>query len=94
MKNLVPIITALTLVGSPASCAGIDSRLYSCQGLQSLIAGQGFVFISEATFGDTAVASAYYCGGGDRLRPRSVATVDNPACPVNYCEAYTSGKDN
>ena len=88
------LTVAILLAAAPAGAAGIDSRLYSCAALQSLIAADGFVFISQPAFGDFAVASAYYCGGGDVLQVRSVPTADAPECPINYCEAYTSGKDN
>ena len=72
----------------PAYAAGIDSRAYTCSELHFLIAAQRFVFISQATFGDFVVASAYYCGGGEVVEDRSVATRDLPECPVNYCRAY------
>ncbi len=94
MRRLAPIVGAILCAAAPAGAAGVDSRAYTCAGLQSLIAAQGFVFISAATFGDFAVASTYYCGGGDKLETRSVATSDNPECSINYCNAYTSGKDN
>ncbi len=93
MKNLT-LIAALLLASAPAGAAGIDSRVYSCTALHSLIAAQGFVFISQPAFGDFAVAGAYYCSGGDKIQTRSVPTADTPECPINYCEAYTSGKDN
>jgi hypothetical protein len=88
------LIAAIVLAAAPAAAAGVDSRLSSCAALHSLIAAQGFVFISQPAFGDFAVASAYYCGGGDKVQTRSVPTSDTPDCPINYCEAYTSGKDN
>ena len=94
MKNVVLIVASLVFLSCPAAAAGIDSRAYSCTALQSLIAGQGFVFISAATFGDIVVANASYCGGGDVFQLRSVATSDRPECPVNYCAAYTSSEQN
>lgn len=93
MKN-VALIAAILLGAAPAGAAGIDSRAYSCAALHSLIAANGFVFISQPAFGDFAVASGYFCGGGDKLQVRSVPTADTPECPINYCNAYTSGKDN
>lgn len=83
-------VTTLLVMGSAAlsvsaSAAGIDSRTYSCANLQSLIATQGFVFISQPVFGDFVVASAYYCGGGQVMQLRSVPTLDNAQCLVNYC---------
>jgi hypothetical protein len=77
---------------APAAAAGVDSRAYTCAGLQSLIAAQGFVFISQATFGDFVVANRSYCSGGDVLERRSVATSDNPECLVNYCVSRSFGK--
>lgn len=84
---------ALALV-IPAYAAGIDSRAYTCSDLHSLIATQRFVFISQATFGDFVVSSAYYCGGGEIFEVRSVATRDLPECPVNYCSGFTSSEQN
>ena len=75
-----------------AYAAGIDSRAYTCADLHSLIRAQGFVFISQPTFGDFVVASAYYCGGGDKIETRSVATRDQPECLVNYCNSFASGE--
>ncbi len=94
MKILLVIVAAMALAGTPAIAAGIDSRLYSCAALHSLVAAQGFVFISQATFGDFVVANASYCGGGDVMQTRSVATADQPECVVNYCNAYTSSEGN
>jgi hypothetical protein len=71
--------------GSSAVAAGVDSRAYSCAGLQSLVAAHGFVFISQATFGDFVVANVSYCAGAEVLELRSVATSDRAECPVNYC---------
>lgn len=70
---------------SPAAAAGIDSRAYTCAGLQSLIAARGFVFISQATFGDFVVADRSQCSGVEIVELRSVATSDNAQCLVNYC---------
>ena len=88
MKKLAAIMGAMAL-SSAASAAGVDLRGYSCAGLQSLIAAQGFVFISQATFGDFVVADVTYCsgagGGAGGIQLRSVPTSDNPQCLVNYC---------
>lgn len=84
---------ALALV-LPADAAGIDSRNYTCADLHTLIVTQHFVFISQATFGDFVVASAYYCGGGEIFEVRSVATRDQPECLVNHCRAFTSSEQN
>jgi hypothetical protein len=75
-----------------ASAAGVDSRSYTCSGLHSLIAAHGFVFISQATFGDFVVANRSYCSGDDVLERRSVATSDSPECPVNYCVSRNGGE--
>ncbi len=77
--------------GSPAFANGIDSRTYTCVGLQSLIVAQRFVFISQATFGDFVVADVSYCQGGSALELRTVATSDLPECPVNYCVSRGMG---
>jgi hypothetical protein len=79
-------------ISSVASAAGIDSRSYTCGDLQSLVASKGFVFISQATFGDFVVASASYCPGGNDLQTRSVATRDNAQCLVNYCVSPEIGR--
>lgn len=92
--KILTFIVSVMALNSPAYAAGIDSRAYTCVGLQSLIASQGFVFISQATFGDFVVANASSCGGGDVLELRSVATSDRPECTVNYCRARTSGTGN
>lgn len=88
------LIAVVLVAAAPAGAARIDSRLYSCAALQSLIAARGYVFISQPAFGDFVVSGAYYCGGGDRIATRSVPTSDTPDCAINYCEPYTSGKDN
>jgi len=93
VKGLALIIGAL-VVSSAASAAGIDSRTYSCADLQTLIAAKGFVFISQATFGDFVVANDSYCQSGGFLQSRSVATRDNPECLVNYCISRSSGSGN
>jgi hypothetical protein len=81
-------------VNAPGAAAGIDSRLYSCAALQSLVASQGFVFISSPAFGDFVVANASYCSGGARVQLRSVPTADQPECLVNYCVPSTSMGSN
>jgi hypothetical protein len=84
MKILALIIAAMTF-SAPAFANGVDSRAYTCAGLQALIAQHGFVFISQATFGDFVVANRSFCSGPDILETRSVLTSDNPECLVNYC---------
>jgi len=83
MKKFV--ITAVAMVFSSAFAAGIDSRTYTCSGLRGLVAAKGFVYIG-IPFQGFAVAGANFCAGGERLESRSVATSDNPACAVPYCE--------
>ena len=91
MKILTLVIAALTLGSVSAVANGIDSRAYSCPGLQSLIAQHGFVFISQATFGDFVVANRAFCAGVDILETRSVPTSETPECPVNYCVSRGMG---
>ena len=88
------LVGLLVLAAAPAPAAGIDSRLDGCTQLHALIAAQGFVFISQPTFGDFVVANASFCGGGDVIETRSVATADQPECLVNYCNAYTSSESH
>lgn len=85
MKWHALITLAALAFSTAASAAGIDSRTYTCGNLQSLIAAQGFVFISQPVFGDFVVSSSYYCGSGQMVQLRSVPTLDNPQCLVNYC---------
>jgi hypothetical protein len=94
MKSLALIIAAMTLnvcANVSASANGIESRAYTCVGLQSFVAAHGFVFISQATFGDFVVGNRSFCGGGDILQTRSVATSDTPECLVNYCVSREMG---
>ena len=84
-ERLALIALAAIVLSAAASAAGIDSRGLTCANLQSLITARGFVFISQPTFGDFVVSSDYYCGGGEVLQLRSVPTIDNPQCLVNYC---------
>ena len=84
MKALM-IAAAVVACGSAAFAAGIDSRTYTCAGLHALIAQRGFVYIG-IPFQGFVVSGATFCSGDERLEPRSVATSDNPQCPVPYCE--------
>jgi hypothetical protein len=84
MKRLIAFIAAATFATS-AWAAGIDSRTYTCDALHALITAKGFVFISQATFGDFVVANRSFCSGGSHIQLRSVATGDNPECIINYC---------
>jgi hypothetical protein len=84
MKHLV-IAASVAVLGSSALAAGIDSRAYSCGGLHALIAQQGFVYIG-VPFQGFVVSGARFCSGNERLESRSVATSDNPQCPVPFCE--------
>jgi len=88
MRQSMKILAAITAVvlSATANAAGIDSRIYRCADLHNLIASRGFVFISQPAFGDFVVAGPYYCGGGQKLRLRSLPTFDRPECAVNYCE--------
>jgi hypothetical protein len=84
VTRLLALLAAFAC-SSAASAAGIDSRTYSCDALHALIAARGFVFISQATFGDFVVASQSYCPGDSHIQWRSVAAADNPECLINYC---------
>ena len=97
MKQLALIIMAAMGLISSASAAGIDSRTVTCDELQSLIAARGFIFISQATFGDFVVANSSYCQGqgvGTFLQTRTVATSDRPECIVYYCVGRPTGSAN
>jgi hypothetical protein len=85
-KPIVIVIFVTAILGTAANAAGIDSRTYRCADLHALVLARGFVFISEPAFGDFVVSGPYYCTGGQRLRLRSVPTLDRPECTVNYCE--------
>ena len=84
MRRLALILGTI-VISLPAVAAGIDSRLYTCADLQSQIAARRFLFISQATFGDFAVADVSVCSGGQIVERRSVATRDSADCPINYC---------
>jgi len=90
-KRLALMVMAAMVVTASASAAGIGSRAYTCPNLQALIAARGFVFISQPVFGDFVVARGYYCGSGQMVQVRSVPTVDNPLCLVNYCVGRERG---
>ena len=76
-----------------AFAAGIDSRTYTCAALQSMVTAQHFIFINNPNFEDFVVANVSYCGGGGgaSLRLRSVPTIDNAECLVNYCRIIGGG---
>ena len=84
-KRFVLIVAAAMTLASPGFAAGIDSRAYTCAGLQALVAARGFVFVGNPDFQDFIVSNGYYCSGNERTEPRSVVTSDNPQCPVQYC---------
>jgi hypothetical protein len=86
------VIVAVLAFSASASAAGIESRAYTCSGLQSLIAAKGFVYIG-IPFQGFAVSGANFCAGDERLESRSVATSDSPACTVPYCETRP-GQEN
>ena len=88
MRRRLPwlaVIVGAILLGRAAHAAGVESRSYSCAGLQALIAAQRYVFINNPDFEDTVVADASSFASGGRLQVRSVPTTDRPECPVNYC---------
>jgi hypothetical protein len=86
IKSFALVLGAMAISAS-AFAAGINSRAYTCAGLQSLIAARGFIFINNPDFQDFVVDNASSCGGGGsaQLQRRSVPTVDGPECAVNYC---------
>lgn len=85
-------ITFGTLPGTPGFAAGIDSRAYTCAGLEAAIAANRFVFINTPGFGDFAVADHSSCSFSDVIQRRTVPTTDSPECPVNYCRPPTESK--
>jgi hypothetical protein len=92
LTEALAAVVSIAALCPPASAAGIDSRTYTCAGLHALIAERGFVFISQATFGDFVVARRTYCSDGEVIELRSVATSDNPECLVNYCVSREPGR--
>ena len=90
MKSFALMLAAMAF-GSSALAAGVDSRAYTCAGLQALIAANRFVFINYPGYDDFAVADASSCSGSDVLQRRSVPTSDAPECPVNYCRPASRG---
>jgi hypothetical protein len=75
----------MLVLGSPASAAGVDSRSYSCAGLQALVRQHGFVFLNNPDFEDFVVAGQEQCGSATIVQWGSVPATDNPQCLVNYC---------
>ena len=90
MKGWALFVAAVS-VTSPAFAAGVDSRAYTCLQLQSLVAANRFVFINNPSFEDFVVANASYCSASEIVQLRSVPTIDNPQCIVNYCRARGGG---
>ena len=85
LKYLTFVVAIPMIFASSGFAAGVDSRAYTCAGLQALVATKGFVFIGNPEFQDFIVAGEYYCSGNERMDLRSIATSDNPQCPVQYC---------
>ena len=85
VKHLAIVVAVSIFFASSGFAAGVDSRAYTCAGLQALVAAKGFVFIGNPDFQDFVVAGEYYCSSNERIDLRSVATSDNPQCPVQYC---------
>jgi len=78
-------------INAPAFAAGVDSRNYSCGGLQALIRQHGFVFLGNPDFQDFVVAGQYQCGSASIVQWRSVPTNDQPECIVNFCVGGRGG---
>jgi hypothetical protein len=93
-SRVIGLLLGALIFSFPAFAAGIDSRTYTCAGLQALITAKGFVFISAPAFGDFVVANVSSCSGSGKIQLRSVATTDNPECVVNYCIPDTSFGSN
>src|SRR5690242_20519834 len=93
MKRFAPIAAAAAIFASSAYAAGIDSRAYTCGGLQAVIAANRFVFINTPGFGDFAVADRSYCSASDIIQRRTVLTSDAAECPVNYCRPPSETPD-
>lgn len=92
MKGFALVVAAMAF-GSSAFAAGVDSRNYTCAGLQSLISANRFVFINNPTFDDFVVVDHSYCSGSgtDIIQRRTVPTSDYPECIVNYCKEIGGG---
>jgi hypothetical protein len=82
----VALALAVMALGHSAFAAGIDSRAYSCPQLQGLIATYRFVFINNPNFDDFVVADQSQCSFSQIVIRRTVPTIDNPECIVNYCK--------
>ena len=85
MKRVALVLVVMAL-GSSAFAAGIDSRAFSCFQLQGAIAAYRFVFINNPNFDDFAVADHSQCSFSQIVIRRTVPTIDNPECIVNYCK--------
>jgi len=86
IKKLILTLSAIGISsGALAGGLAVDSHPYTCPALQSLIAAQGYVYIANPNFMDNVVANASFCSGDERAQVRSVPTIDNPQCLVNYC---------
>jgi hypothetical protein len=85
--RVIAYVLALAVFGSSTFAAGINSRVYSCAGLQGMIAARGFAYIGNPNFQDFVVSGPQFCSGSDRIELRSVATSDNPECAVRHCSS-------
>ena len=91
MKPIVLTIAALAFAPA-AFAAGIDSRAYACPQLQGLVAAYRFIFINNPNFDDFVVADVSSCSGSQIIIRRTVPTIDNPECIVNYCRPPSEGR--
>ena len=82
----VALLLAVMALGPSAIAAGIDSRAFTCPQLQGTIETYRFVFINNPDFDDFAVADQSYCSFSDIVIRRTVPTIGNPECVVNYCK--------
>ena len=91
MKRFALVLAAMAF-GPSALAAGVDSRAYTCPGLQALIAANRFVFINTPGFDDFVVADQSLCTFSNIMIRRTVPTIDNPECIVNYCRPPSESK--
>jgi hypothetical protein len=73
-RSLLSVALALALFSSSARAAGVDSRVYTCDGLHALLGANRFVFINYPTFMEFVVDNGSYCSAGEMIGLRSAPT--------------------
>jgi hypothetical protein len=73
-RSLLSVALALALFSSSALAAGVDSRVYTCDGLHALLGANRFVFINYPTFMEFVVDNGSYCSAGEMIGLRSAPT--------------------